>query len=72
MTCLGRTKLIQEGRYVAEVDVEFIEDETGWSPYLLLEDAKKLDAVREALRRKDLQAASALGRVYEMHPVTGT
>lgn len=69
---LNRTKLIQEGRYVAEVDVQLIEDETGWSPYLSLEDAKKLDAVREALRCKDLPTASALARVYEMHPVTSS
>src|SRR5687768_7752011 len=29
-----RRKLVHEGRYVAEVDVELIEDDTGWSPYL--------------------------------------
>ena len=65
----NRVKLIQEGRYVAEVDVKLVEDETGWSPYLSQEDAFKLDDVRDALRRGDIQAASALGRVYEMRPV---
>lgn len=64
-----RVKLIQEGRYVAEVDVELLEDETGWSPYLSVDDACKLDDVRNALRRGDLGAASAVARVFELHPV---
>ncbi len=64
-----RVKLIQEGRYVAEVDVELLEDETGWSPYLSPEDAYKLDDVRDALRRGDIRSASNLARVFEMRPV---
>jgi hypothetical protein len=64
-----RVKLIQEGRYVAEVDVELLEDETGWSPYLSPEDACKLDDVRAALRRGDLKSASNLARVFELRPV---
>lgn len=48
------TKLAREGNYAAEVDVELIEAEDGWSPYLSLDDARKLDAVREALRRGDI------------------
>lgn len=64
-----RVKLIQEGRYVAEVDVELLEDETGWSPYLSPADACKLDDVRDALRRGDIRAASNLARVFELRPV---
>ncbi len=64
-----RTKLVHEGRYVAEVDVELIQDHTGWSPYLTPEDAFKLDDVRAALRRGDLRAASHLARVFELRPV---
>jgi hypothetical protein len=64
-----RTKLVHEGRYIAEVDVELIEDDTGWSPYLTREDAFKLDDVRAALRRGDLQSASNLARVFELRPV---
>ena len=60
---------IHEGRYAAEVDVELIEDETGWSPYLSKEDAFKLDDVRKALREGDLGLASRLARVYELRPV---
>ena len=64
-----RTKLIHEGRYMAEVDVDLIEDESGWSPYLSTADAMKLDDVREALRRGDLAAASSVARVFELRPV---
>ncbi|MGZ8845489.1 MAG: hypothetical protein ACXW3C_03405 [Pyrinomonadaceae bacterium] len=63
------TKLIHEGQYVAEVDVELIEGEDGWSPYLGLEDAEKLDEVRRALRSEDLKKASQLARVFELTPV---
>ena len=33
-------EFIHEGRYAAEVPVDLIEDNTGWSPYLSAEDAK--------------------------------
>jgi len=42
------TKLVREGPYAAEVDVELIVAEGGWEPYLSLDDAHKLDEVREA------------------------
>jgi hypothetical protein len=64
------TKLIHEGKYVAEVEVELVETNQSWSPYLSLEDAYKLDEVREALRRGDLQSAMQKSRVYELTPVT--
>lgn len=63
------TKHIYEGRYVAEVEVDLIEDQTGWSPYLSVEDARKLDDVRAALREGDLKAATEKARVYELRPV---
>ena len=64
-----RTKLIHEGRYVAEVDVEILEEPEGWSPYLSLEDAYRLDDVREALRRGDVKAAAEKSRVFSLTPV---
>jgi hypothetical protein len=70
MTTRRTKKLIREGKYAAEVLVELIEDETAWSPYLSLEDAKKLDAVRLALRAGDVAAAAKHGRVFELHPVS--
>ncbi len=62
-------KLAHEGTYVAEVDVETIFNEDGWSPYLSIEDAYKLDDVRNALRRGDLKAATRIARVYSLTPV---
>ena len=64
------TKLIHEGQYAAEVDVELIETEDGWSPYLSVEDGRKLDDVRQALRDGDLKRASRLARVYQLMPVS--
>jgi hypothetical protein len=64
-----KIKLIHEGRYAAEVPVELIEDDTGWSPYLSAEDATKLDTVRDALRRGDIAIAVKYGRVFELVPV---
>ena len=69
MTRSQTVKLIREGRYLAEVEVEQLEDETGWSPYLTLEDVEKLDAVRLALRAGDIAAASRQAKVYELMPV---
>jgi len=64
------TKLVHEGKYVAEVDVELVETDEGWSPYLSLEDAYKLDDVREALHRGDVKSAARLSRVFTLTPVT--
>ncbi len=71
MTIRQHTKLVHEGRYVAEVEVSLIDAEEGWSPYLSLGDAYKLDDVREALRRGDIKRASQMGRVYTLTPVAG-
>ena len=69
MTTRKRTKIVHEGKYIAEVDVELLEDETGWSPYLSLDDAYKLDDVRESLRRGDIAAASRSSRVFSLTPL---
>jgi hypothetical protein len=63
------TKVVTEGKYAAEVEVKLLYEEVGWSPYLSLEDAKKLDAVRMALRRNDVRTASRLAKVYQLVPV---
>lgn len=64
-----RTKLVHEGNYVAEVDVELLVEAEGWSPYLSLEDAYRLDDVREALRRSDVKTAAKYSRVFRLSPV---
>jgi hypothetical protein len=69
MSTRKRTKYIHEGTYVAKVSVELLEDDTGWSPYLTVEDACRLDDVRSALRRGDIAAASRLARVFRLEPV---
>ena len=70
MSSKRHTKLVHEGQYAAEVDVEWLESETGWAPYLSLEDAKKVDEVRQALCRGDLKRASQLARVFKLTPIT--
>jgi len=63
-------KIIHEGELAAEVPVELIDEEGGWSPYLSVEDAMKLDAVRKALRERDIATASKHGRVFRLQPVS--
>ena len=63
------SKLVHEGDYAAEVDVEMIYTDDEWSPYLSLSDAEKLDNVRLALREGNLKTASSLARVFELVPV---
>ncbi len=63
------TKLVHEGQYVAEVDVELLDTSEGWSPYLSLEDAYKLDDVRDALRRGDIKRATQIARIFTLTPV---
>lgn len=65
----NRVKYIHEGEYVAEVDVELLETDEGWAPYLSLSDAYKLDNVRDALRRGDLKAASRQAHVFTIQPI---
>ena len=50
VTAKSTKRLIREGDFVAEVAAHLVEEEGGWSPYLSLEDAGKLDAVRDAPR----------------------
>jgi hypothetical protein len=63
-------KLVHEGNYAAEVDIELIDTGEGWAPYLSLEDAEKLDDVRESLRKEDISTVSKLARVFRLTPVT--
>jgi hypothetical protein len=69
MTTRQMTKLVHAGQYVAEVDVELLYTEEGWSPYLSLADAQKLDDVRLALQQDRLDVATQLARVYKLTPV---
>lgn len=63
------TKILKEGNYLAEVKVNLLETGEGWSPYLSLEDARKLDEVREALQNENIKKAQKLSKVYYLKPV---
>ena len=65
-----RKKVVIEGAYAAEVEVELLEGEEGWAPYLSLDDAKRLDEVRRALRNGEIRRACQLARVYELTPLS--
>ncbi|MBI4661153.1 MAG: hypothetical protein HY735_20175 [Verrucomicrobia bacterium] len=63
-------RLVREGNFAAEVEVTLVESDGGWTPYLSIEDAYKLDDVRDALRAGDVKRASRLAsRVYRLTPV---
>ena len=64
-----KTKYLHAGRYVAEVEVDLIESDKSWAPYMSVEQATKLDDVREALQQNDLEAASKYGRIYRLEPI---
>ncbi len=62
-------ELVREGRFLAEVPVELMEDESDWSPYLSPDEIEKLDSVRLALRAGDIAAAARQAKVFELTPV---
>jgi hypothetical protein len=64
-----KIKFVHEGQYVAEVTVEVTVSDQGWSPTISVEDAYKLDDVREALKAGDPKTAAQYGLVYEMRPI---
>lgn len=70
MKTKAHKKLVHEGELAAEVAVQLIETEDAWSPYLSLEDARKLDEVRDALRRGDVQSAAQHARVFRLTPIS--
>jgi hypothetical protein len=62
-------KMIHVGGYVAEVDVALEESTDDWAPYISLQDALRVDEVREALQRGDITSASKEASVFEISPV---
>lgn len=62
-------ELVRERDLLAEVSVTLIEDgspDSGWGPYLSLEDAKRVERVRAALSAGDVSSASRDARVYRV------
>ncbi len=64
-----RTELIREGRYAAEVEIELEYDEESWSPTMSLDDARKLERIRLALRGGNYAEAGKEARIFELTPV---
>ncbi len=64
------TEIIHEGRYAAEVDIELHDSDESWSPTMFAGDAKKLEAVRSALRRDDIVEAGKHARLFELKPIS--
>ena len=62
-------KLVQVGKYIAEVDVTLIYTDDDWSPYLSVEDALKLDEIRDYLEHKDFASAQKESRVFTLTPL---
>lgn len=62
-------KLLREGVYAAEVEVSLIDTPDGWAPYLSLEEAAKLDRVRNLLRGGRVAEAARYGRIFELKPI---
>lgn len=63
------TKLVCGGQFVVEVDVDLLDTDEGWSPYISLEDAYKLDDVCDALSRGDIELVARIARVFTHTPV---
>ena len=70
MTKKREKRLVHEGEFAAEVYVELIESDDAWAPYLSLEEAAKLDRIRQALRKGDLSSVMKVARVYRLTPIT--
>jgi len=64
-----QVELVREGAFLAEVEVEIIEDDMGWSPGFPPAAAEKLDRVRIALKTGDLATALKYAKIYEMRPI---
>ncbi len=70
MNTRKHTKFVHEGNYAAEVEIEIIDSEDGWAPYISLDDALKLDSVREALKSGDVATASTYAKkIYALSTV---
>ena len=69
MSTTRTNKLIHEGQYAAEVEVDLIQDDGSWGPYLSVAAAQKLDEVRLALKRGDIKTAAKSARIYSLTPV---
>ena len=66
-----KTKLVHEGQYIAEVTIEVEDVDQPWAPWVTGDEARKLDEVRKALRRDDIETAGKYGKIYRITQVAG-
>ncbi|ODS57220.1 MAG: hypothetical protein ABS40_06610 [Agrobacterium sp. SCN 61-19] len=59
-------QMVREGDFAVEVLVTMDDAAGSWGPSVGLDEIRKLDRAREALRRGDLPAAAREGRVYRL------
>ena len=59
-------KLIHEGGYLAEIEVDVLASDDAWAPYLTVEEVRKLDLVRMAFRVGDVATAARCGKVFSL------
>ena len=59
------TELVRVGKYAAEVDVTFLDEDQPLGPFLTPDDFRKVEAVQKALERGDLKAAAGLAYARE-------
>lgn len=65
-----RTERIREGNYFAEFEITLHDDpKSPWSPYVDMDDIRKTDRIRLALRRGEIAAAAKEAEVFELRPV---
>ena len=70
MNTRKHTKFVHEGNYAAEVEIGIIDSENGWAPHISLDDALKLDCVRESLKSGDVGTARKYAKkVYALSTV---
>ena len=62
------TKLIHANGYAAEVEIDLIEDDGAWGPYLSVPDVRKLERVRKLMKNGQFEDAAKEAKVFELVP----
>src|SRR5690625_3753278 len=65
-----KAKYVREGRYVAEVEVDLHGSDVLGATHLSLEDANRLNKVKEPLRNEEVRTAAQYGRINKLAPET--
>jgi hypothetical protein len=66
------TKLIHANGYAAEVEVDLIEDDGAWGPYLTVPDVRRLERVRKLMKSGQFEDAAKEAKVFELVPFSAS